>query len=719
MANELQPGLGIPAAAVQTAAGLPSIATPESPGPVTSPDVPTEEDIAILNEGKPVDNPELAPEGTQPVVGGPGSLGPVTSPGEVEDASPTQPVRTAPLSPGKKLSPLDEMEARQKAEVDADTEAVAAAQAKQSQITTDYYRTSAEAAKMRSDLQLSWAAAEDRANSEAKAESAKYIAAYQQQIAAVRQMAVDPTGPIGRMSTGEASGMSLAMFAQGFLAARGIHIDVGGQIDRWVDRSIHEQERRIQQAEAGANDQLHLWEIAKQTSRDDFEARQRYRGFVIAALQAQTDQHAALYQSDLANAQAAEKVARLQMEADTTKRGIETDHYKMVRQDLMDRATRAHMGAENALLAAEADAKRAEAAKLRAETEANKNKSPQLVPIKDIDTGEVKWAIDASTPEGRAQAKEALEGTVNDRIMLDALKNLKEKYLAAYSYAQQTGGDSGVKDFISGLAGGPGALLTGKLGAQLNEKVRDFQRARSAAEIALASYGRVRRFNEYEMKKFEEQMPGESGWQVGNNANAIDDLIEQVRGKAQATVDAYATPIKGADPTMAPRLKAAHTISTASAASNAPVKDDIRDQLGKAEDKTSQNSYFPATAAWSTLGGSDSFDGYSGGEGHMPASFLAVEHLALATVDPSEFRKYATHPLSDNDNLVSTQAEMALKDLANDTSKPAHEYARRLLKAIKEDPDKWRTILLSDSSSEEASEAGFRGVKDSETEANK
>jgi hypothetical protein len=163
---------------------------------------------------------------------------------------------------------------------------------------------------------------ERQANLQWQAQRQKILGDYQGQLAAVRQLALSSGNPYDSMSQGQAIGLAGAEFAQGFLAAQGIHIDVSGQIDRFVDRSIQQHQQQIENMRTSANDQLHLYDVARQNSMDDAEARQRYGGFVVAALQAQIQANANRYQSNLANAQAATAIAALQVKADQYQNGL-------------------------------------------------------------------------------------------------------------------------------------------------------------------------------------------------------------------------------------------------------------------------------------------------------------------------------------------------------------------------------------------------------------
>lgn len=160
------------------------------------------------------------------------------------------------------------------------------------------------------------------ANLQWQAQRQKILGDYQTQLAAVRQLSASTGNPYQGMSGGQQLGLAGAEFAQGFLAAQGIHIDVSGQIDRWVDRSIATHQQQIANGMTLANDQLHLYDVARQNSMDDAEARQRYAGFVVAGLQSQIQANANRYQSNLANAQAAQAIAQLQVKADQYQNGV-------------------------------------------------------------------------------------------------------------------------------------------------------------------------------------------------------------------------------------------------------------------------------------------------------------------------------------------------------------------------------------------------------------
>lgn len=210
------------------------------------------------------------------------------------------------------------------------------------QKTEEFQRREQELYEQLIDLNKTHAELEQRLAAEAKAEREAYISAYKEQLAVVKQLALQSGNPIHQLSRGEMIGLAGAQFAQGFLAAQGINIDVAGQVDRWVERSIQEHQLRIQNARTSAEDQLHLYEIARQNSQDEWEARQRYRGFVIAGLQAAIQHNAARFKSDLAMARAMEQNARLQVEADATERAIADSYFAKLNQIITSETDRAY-----------------------------------------------------------------------------------------------------------------------------------------------------------------------------------------------------------------------------------------------------------------------------------------------------------------------------------------------------------------------------------------
>lgn len=159
-------------------------------------------------------------------------------------------------------------------------------------------------------------AAEQKAQQNWSVERTERLRDYQQQLTAVQQLAMQSGSPFVGMGKGAYLGLAGAEFAQGFLATRGVKIDVSGQIDKWVDQSIQEHQFQVNTMEKGAEASLHLYDVARQSSMDDTEARARYGGMVVAGLQAQVQANANMYQSKLAVTQSQVVQAQLKIKGD-------------------------------------------------------------------------------------------------------------------------------------------------------------------------------------------------------------------------------------------------------------------------------------------------------------------------------------------------------------------------------------------------------------------
>lgn len=154
---------------------------------------------------------------------------------------------------------------------------------------------------------------EESAAAQAKVESMQYIAKYNQDMAGVRNLMMESGNPLGGLSATSGLGLGIASFAQGFLGARGININVTGQIDKWVDRELQQHQQKIVNQTAMANSNLTLYDIARQGAKDDWETRQRLRGFLIDGMKIQIGMEADKYHSQMARVDALAKGADLDM----------------------------------------------------------------------------------------------------------------------------------------------------------------------------------------------------------------------------------------------------------------------------------------------------------------------------------------------------------------------------------------------------------------------
>ncbi len=152
---------------------------------------------------------------------------------------------------------------------------------------------------------------EAMAQSEAKAKGEQYLSAYKQDMVGVRQLMMQSGNPLGGLDATGGLGLAAAAFTQGFLGARGINVNVTGQIDKWVDREMAHHQQAIENQKGMAQSQLTLYGIARQGAQDDWEARQRLRGFVIDGMKSQVMMEADRWGSQMAVAEAKRKAAEL------------------------------------------------------------------------------------------------------------------------------------------------------------------------------------------------------------------------------------------------------------------------------------------------------------------------------------------------------------------------------------------------------------------------
>ncbi len=161
------------------------------------------------------------------------------------------------------------------------------------------------------DFNLKQQKLEELAYNKSMQNATAYISQYKQEMAGVRQMMLQTGNPLGGLTAVEGGALGAALFAQGFLGARGIQVNVAGQVDRWVEREMAAHQQKIQNATNTAESNLTLFNLARQGAMDDVMARQRMRGFVLDALKSSIYMEAARYKSQSALADAQMKAAKL------------------------------------------------------------------------------------------------------------------------------------------------------------------------------------------------------------------------------------------------------------------------------------------------------------------------------------------------------------------------------------------------------------------------
>lgn len=522
---------------------------------------------------------------------------------------------------------------------------------------------------------------EQEASSLAKVSSAEFVNKYQQQLAAVRALSVNIAGPLAKLSTAEMGGLSLAMFAQGFLAAQGININVGGQVDKWVERSIREQERQIQQGEAAAQDTLNLWHIARQNSADDLEARQRYRGFVIEGLKAQTEFQAARFQSRLATAQSKVTLANLDTEATINEINMAKAHedrvFKQKQWETQTAFELARVNLESQRLQLEKD------------RDANRNKDqPKFQIIIDPSDGKAKWIVREDRINAGEDAKLAAKAQA-DYDKVD--KQVKAAIEFRSKHAESTWGHLKIFDRIP-------------------EAKRQYEAMvdRLATEMSRAYFGT--RASDKEFERVRKLVPFDKWYEGGDNEEIWTKYREDVRSDFDATMAAHADALPPEQQVVLPRNEAnpsAKAIYDASLSGGKPVENFASSEqakvVGKDSEDIDEGSY--GSGLWRGFSsqytaGDEFFKDApskgklkSGDDAKMPGWAVAIDHLATGWAKPDEIKSYGNDNKvyigteNDTPEEIATESKKVLDTLAKgktpDGKKvpvPAQNYAKYILK---------------------------------------
>ncbi len=288
---------------------------------------------------------------------------------------------------------------------------------------------------------------EEMATAQAKAHSDGYIAQYQQDMAGVKQLMMQTGNPLGGLDATGKLGLAGAMFAQGFLGARyGIKIDVAGQIDKWVDREMQYHQQAIANATDAAKSNLTLYNLARQGANDEWEARQRLRGFVADGLKAKTLMEADRFGSDSAKADALMKAGELDV-AKThimigLKQKVMDQQLNLYKDDIDAHYKMGMLGIEGYKAGAEAryhDAM-AKAAGAKKEPEYVTFSDSETVPAHDPQDNPIlgpggkqlqvpanQWQVDKSDPQAMKIAYEARSKWANYKDGLDKVMKLRDE----------------------------------------------------------------------------------------------------------------------------------------------------------------------------------------------------------------------------------------------------------------------------------------------------
>src|ERR1700759_2413523 len=157
-------------------------------------------------------------------------------------------------------------------------------------------------------------AKEQAAMDNAKVESAASIAQYRAALADYQASGVNPSqlwdqgGSVGQFA------MIATAFGHDFLGAKGIQTSGLDTINQAIKNNINAQLENINKKQQVANGFKQIWDMQRQQSSSDAEARARVNGFYLAAINNQIDATLGSYDSQLALAKAQSAKAAINQE---------------------------------------------------------------------------------------------------------------------------------------------------------------------------------------------------------------------------------------------------------------------------------------------------------------------------------------------------------------------------------------------------------------------
>lgn len=570
----------------------------------------------------------------------------------------------------------------------ADYEAVAQQKRQANQLELDAHREhAAETQKLwmaQKSIVNEQHALEQQAYAQSQVVKQNYLANYEHDLMAVRQLAMQTGDPYERMSAGQAFGLIAQHAVAGFLKVGGHDLGIQEQTDRWVNREIAKHGQQVQDARQNAEGQMHLYNVARQQASDDYEARERFRGMVLEGLKTQIGYEAARYGSQLATATGAQKAAEIDGQLVALKANLGQRQQGLYFEAEKMRIGQAAQQAANSVAWHNAKTSRMGEERQERERVDKKNAtttSAEMFPVYDPfeaqgkDT-QPKWFIDKDDKDAMSKFREKESATRAVAAQLDNLEALR-----ARAYAKVGGAP------VSGIA-------SAKLGNAAGE-IREYLRARTAASATIRRAYSGAAFTEAESKEYLSMLPTETFWESADNVSAIPQLREKIRTDFQASADSYST--KGKGNVAGPQRAAEHEAMLHGGSETQSVPG----QLVEATDKLEKEKPVAASRAFTELMGSGDWP-----KGSEPAKMQVVETLATIYLNPTYARRQYSD-LPENDKLAQAQAREALQRIAADSDiKDVYlaGFAQIILDKAESDPEGLSGLL------------GLRQVKVDESE---
>jgi hypothetical protein len=522
---------------------------------------------------------------------------------------------------------------------------------------------------------------EEQAAAESHAVSQAYITQYREQLAAVNQLAQMNANPLAQLSGGQALGLAGAQFAQGFLkAAYGIGIDVSGQVDKWIDRELQQHQMKVQNMRQGAQDTLHLYDIARQSSQDDYEARQRYRGFVIQGLKTAIEIEAQRFESGVADARAQEQTANLAIEALKTEQTLKDNAYNKYMQMKQLQIQRASQEGQLAISQASLAEQRRHHGELEKAASAKAEKAGDVREFRDPTTGKLLGTIS----KGQLGDEKRYEKASGAEEAYRLQKPLMDRAVQLYNEASK-----------KGILGEKWWLATDPVAREFHNTI-----TKMAMHTQLAQSGKSS--TDQEFARIMGLFPIDKTLQLGGNDKIIINYLEDERNKYDSAIKEYTDAPAGYDqtnrPSADPKTKAMHEAYTKGGAPvtsfgereyevAADATGDYQEsgQTRQGRDFGSQALRIQASNAWHHLMGTPD----------APENHEAVDHMVAAVVDPSMLRRLPQFKdqLPSDEELQKEGMEalqrMASEHVSGDGSLSDDNflYAKKWLEVLQKDPE--------------------------------
>jgi len=329
----------------------------------------------------------------------------------------------------------------------------------------------------------------------------------------------DAGGKVGQFA------MVATAFGHDFLGARGIKTSGMDSINKAIQNNINAQLANIEKKGQVAAGFKNLWDMQRQQSASDSEARERMRGFYLEGIKNQIDANLSGYDSELARAKA--QAAKAELVKEQVKNDLLVKQH--IDKAFNDRAQqrielyKADLSASSARYSADAHLKAAQIAA------GAKDKSHPLDGVIFDTSTSGKNLADRRFLPGTPPATQATLREQNAKVL-----NTSEK-IQELIQLQEAAGRVPPTDF------GPAKKLQG-------EAKRAAEQVRTLVRTSLLYDSTGKAINEKEMEIFDEIVGKKDWWLNGDNTRALSILAKSNLDKQKAIMSGVSTKIGPGDP---------------------------------------------------------------------------------------------------------------------------------------------------------------------------